>query len=253
MDELRPSNFRMIYIALKIDWILSLVLPLVLFGLLFALDHQLRRSGIVSSNTGMAEISLSSYPLTRLLYAYYAVRYCASGLCSLLAVKGLGDIRTFSAKLIASRKWFAGCMLMNAAAMTARIVHISLNFADVTGPLRSLYPAVEAVTLALLGAAMYMLVKGYGELFRSIGEQEASVRAGTLARWVPATFIAFDAAYIAFMTDLLPEGLPGGFLITLLILFVLAFCFCMAVRFKVICCAKTVWKMLAAISDEVTL
>ena len=156
-------------------------------------------------------------------------------------------------KLIASRKWFAGCMLMNAAAMAARIVHISLNFADITGPLRSLYPAVEAVTLALLGAATYTLVRGYGEVFESIGEQKASVQANTLARWVPAAFIAFDAAYIAFMTDLLPEGLPGGFLITLLILFVLAFCFCMAVRFRVICCAKTIWKTLAAISDEVTL
>lgn len=253
MVELRPSNFRMIYIALKIDWILSLVLPLVLFGLMFALDHQLRRPGIASPNIGTEEISLSSYPLTRLLYSYYAIRYCASGLCSLLAVKGLGDIRTFSVKLIASRKWFAGCMLMNAAAMAARIVQISLNFVDIIGPLRSLYPAVEAVTLALLGAAIYTLVKGYGELFRSIGEQKASFRADTLARWVPAAFIAFDASYIAFMTDLLPEGLPGGYLITLLILFVTAFCFCMGVRFKVICCARTVWKTLAAISDEVTI
>ena len=59
MVELRPSNFRMIYIALKIDWILSLVLPLVLFGLLFALDHQLRRPGIASPNIGTEEISLS--------------------------------------------------------------------------------------------------------------------------------------------------------------------------------------------------
>ena len=253
MDELRPSNFRMIYFALKIDWVLTLILPLVFFGLLFALDQQLRGSGIASSDIGIQEFALASIPLTRLLYAYFAVRYCASGLCSLLAVKGLGDIRTFSAKLIASRKWFTVCMLMNAVAMAARIIHISLNFSDFAGPLRSIYPVTQAVTLALLGLATYTLAKGYGEVFESIGEQKASVRANTLARWVPAAFIAFDAAYITFMTDLLPEGLPGGLLNTLLILFMLTFCFCMAVRFKVICCAKTIWKTLTVISDEVTL
>ena len=253
MSGLRASNFRRIYVALKLDWILTIVLPLVFLALVSVLDHQLRRAGLTSQDVAMEDVNRVSSFLTGLLYAYLTAAFCATGLCALLAVRGLGEAESCSLWLHSAKQWFIGCMLMNAAAMAARIVQISLNFVDIIGPLRSLYPAVEAVTLALLGAAIYTLVKGYGELFRSIGEQKASFRADTLARWVPAAFIAFDASYIAFMTDLLPEGLPGGYLITLLILFVTAFCFCMGVRFKVICCARTVWKTLAAISDEVTI
>ena len=253
MSGLRASNFRRIYVALKLDWILTIVLPLVFLALVSVLDHQLRRAGLTSQDVAMEDVNRVSSFLTGLLYAYLTAAFCATGLCALLAVRGLGEAESCSLWLHSAKQWFIGCMLMNAAAMAARIVQISLNFVDIIGPLRSLYPAVEAVTLALLGAAIYTLVKGYGELFRSIGEQKASFRADTLARWVPAAFIAFDASYIAFMTDLLLEGLPGGYLITLLILFVTAFCFCMGVRFKVICCARTVWKTLAAISDEVTI
>ena len=44
MNGLRTSNFRRIYIALKLDWILTIVLPLVFLALVLVLDRQLRRA-----------------------------------------------------------------------------------------------------------------------------------------------------------------------------------------------------------------
>lgn len=251
MNGLRASNFRRIYVALWLDWMLTLVLPLVFLALAFVLDHQLRRAGLTAQDVTMEAADRVSGFLTGLLYAYLAVTFCASGLCALLAVSGLGEAEACSPWLHSARVWFIGCMLMNAVAMAVRIVHISLSTSGATGPLLAIYPAVQAVTLALQGGGTRALMKGLGDVLESIGDHESSGRVRGLAPWVTAACLAFVVAYIAFMTDLFPgDGLPG-LAVAMLILFVLALGFWLVVRFKALRRAGAVWRTLAAISDEV--
>ena len=251
MNGLRASNFRRIYIALRLDWILTIVLPLVLFALVLVLEHQLRRAGVASQDVAMEEISQVSGFLTGLLYAYLVATFCASGLCALLAVSGLGEAEACSPWLHSAKRWFIGCMLMNAVAMAVRIVHISLNISDATGPLLALYPAAQAVTLALQGGGNRALMKGLGDVLESIGDHESSARVRSLAPWVTAAYLVFVVAYIAFMTDLFPGDRLPGLAIAMLVLFVLALGFWLVVRFKALRRAGAVWRTLADISDEV--
>lgn len=251
MNGLRASNFRRIYVALKLDWILTIVLPLVFLALAFMLDRQLRRAGLTSQDVTMVEVDRASGFLIGLLYAYLAAAFCASGLCALLAVSGLGEAEDCSPWLHSARWWFVGCMLMNAVAMAVRIVHIALNTSGATGPLLAIYPIVQAVTFALQGGGIRALMKGLGDVLESIGDHESSVRVRGLAPWVTAAYLAFVVAYIAFMTDLFPGDELPGLAIAMLILFVLALIFWLVVRFKALRRAGGVWRMLAAISDEV--
>ena len=69
MSGLRASNFRRIYVALKLDWILTIVLPLVFLALVSVLDHQLRRAGLTSQDVAMEDVNRVSSFLTGLLYA----------------------------------------------------------------------------------------------------------------------------------------------------------------------------------------
>ena len=251
MSGLRASNFRRIYVALKLDWILTIALPLVFLALVFVLDHQLRRAGITSEDVAMEDVNRVSSFLTGLLYAYLAATFCASGLCALLAVSGLGEAQACSPWLHSARLWFLGCMLMNAVAMAVRIVHISLNISDATGPLLALYPAAQAVTLALQGGGNRALMKGLGDVLESIGDHESSARVRSHATWVTAAYLAFVVAYIAFMTDLFPGDRLPGLALAMLVLFVLALGFWLVVRFKALRRAGAVWRTLADISDEV--
>ena len=251
MNGLRASNFQRIYVALRLDWILTIVLPLVFLALAFVLDRQLRRAGLTAQDVTMEEANRVSGFLTGLPYAYLVAAFCASGLCALLVVSGLGEAEACSPWFHSARWWFIGCMLMNAVAMAVRIVHIALSTSGATGPLLAIYPAVQALTIALQGGGTRALMKGLGDVLESIGDHEASARVRGLAPWVAAACLTFIAAYIAFMTDLFPgDGLPG-LAITMLILFVLALGFWLVVRFKALRCAGTVWRTLAAISDEV--
>ncbi len=251
MNGLRASNYRRIFVALRLDWILTIVLPLVFLALAFVLDHLLRRAWLASQDVTMEEANRASGFLTGLLYAYLAVAFCASGLCALLAVSGLGEAEACSPWLHSARLWFIGCMLMNAVAMTVRIVHISLNTSGATGPFLAVYPAVQAVTMALQGGGTCALMKGLGDVLESIGDHGFSARVRSLAPWVTAAYLAFIAAYIAFMTDLFPGDQSPGLAIAMLILFVLALFFWLVVRFKALRRAGVVWRTLAAISDEV--
>lgn len=251
MSGLRASNFRRIYVALRLDWILTIVLPLVFLALAVVLDHQLRRAGLASKDVASEDVNRVSSFLTGLLYAYLAAAFCASGLCALLAVSGLGEAEACSRWLHSAKLWFIGCMLMNAVAMAARIVHISLSTSDVSGPLLALYPATQAVTMALQGRGTRALMKGLGDVLESIGDHESSSRVRGLVPWVTAAYLAFVVAYIAFMTDLFPSDAVPGLAIVMLILFVLALGFWLVVRYKAVRRAGAVWRTLAAISDEV--
>ena len=251
MNGLRASNFRRIYVALRLDWILTIVLPLVFLALAFVLDHLLRHAGLTSQDVTMEEANRVSGFLTGLLYAYLAATFCASGLCALLVVSGLGEAEACSPWFHSARLWFIGCMLMNAVAMTVRIVHISLNTSGATGPLLAIYPVVQAVTMALQGGGTRALMKGLGDVLESIGDHGASARTRSLAPWVTGAYLTFVAAYIAFMTDLFPGDRLPGLAIAMLILFVLALIFWLVVRFKALRRAGGVFRTLAAISDEV--
>lgn len=98
--------------------------------------------------------------------------------------------------------WFIGCMLMKAVAMTVRIVHISLNTSGVTGPLLAIYPAAQAVTMALQGGGTRALMKGLGDVLESIGDHGASVRVRSLAPWVTAAYLGLQFMGVAWAISL---------------------------------------------------
>lgn len=249
MNRLHARDFKRIYTALLFDLIVSIALPLLLLGVIVILNAQTKAAGLTGEEVSSGIINQS--PLMRMIFAYYPVRFCASALCALLAVSGLDGLESASPWPLRSRRWFIGCALMNAVAMAARIVRMSFLNRDVPDTVLFLALAAQAVALALLGAAEYSLLKGFGEVLESIGAQKQSLRANTLSRWTAGVFIAFIAAYLGFMADLSIEKLP--FMLILAVLFVIAVValLYLAVRIQMICCARRTWRTLAEIPDEV--
>lgn len=251
MNELHARDFKRVYTALLLDLILTVTLPLLLFGLAVCLDAQLRTAGLAEEPLSTRVFTQASGPLLNLFLAWFPARYCASALCALLALSGLDEMASASPWLLRSRRCFLGCALMNAAAMAVRLANSFFLHANAPDALPILSQVVQAITLALLGAAEYTLMRGYGEVLERIGAQRQAGRANRLSRWLAAGFVSYSAAYFAFVTDFSQAALPLILDIVLLIVFLLSFLLCLWARVQAMRCAGQTWKTFAEISDEV--
>lgn len=249
MNRLHARDFKRIYIALLLDLFVSIVLPLLLLFMIAFLDTQMKAAGLTGDEVSFDAIS--QRPILRMIYAYYPVRFCASALCALLAVSGLDGIASSSPWLLHAQRWFNGCALMNAVAMAARVIRISFLNTDAPGVLLHLSFVAQAVTLSLLGAAEYTLLKGFGDVLESIGAQEQSLRAHRLSIWTGRLFFALAVSYFVFMADLSIEKLPFYLVLAVILIVVTVALLSFAVRSQAMYCARRTWQTLAEISDEV--
>ena len=190
MKGLRASHFRRIHKGLRLDLILTVVGPAVFLVMAALLEKQMSAAGLATAEI-TADTALSFPSIwSRLLSAYLVLRYCASALCVMVIVSGLGETEDCSPAFGQSRKWFVALMIMNAVAMAARIASALINTANMSGTTDALYLITEGILLVIRGIAVSLLLKGNGDVLGSIGAEAETRKARSLARqamiWFPA-------------------------------------------------------------------
>ena len=201
MKGLRASHFRRIHKGLRLDLILTVAGPAVFLVLASLLEKQMSAAGVETA--GITVDTALSFPgvWARLLTAYLVLRYCASALCVMVIISGLGEAEDCSPAFRQSRKWFVALMIMEAVAMIARIASVLVNTADLSETTDALYLVTEMVLLVIRGIALSLLLKGNGDVLNSIGAEAETRKARFLARqaviWFPAVGIIRAADHYA--------------------------------------------------------
>ena len=247
MKGLRASHFRRIYRGLRLDLILTVAGPAVFLVLASLLEKQMSAVGLataeVTTDTALSFPSIWS----KLLSAFLVLRYCASALCVMLIVSGLGEAEDCSPAFRQSRKWFIVLMTMNAVAMAARIASVLVNTTGLSEMTDALYLVTELVLLVIRGIALSMLLRGNRDVLGSIGAEAEAHRACSLAKqaviWFPAVgIVRLGDHYAPPMSDVL------SLIAFILFAAVLIYHFILCIRIAVH--ARNTAGMIAAISEE---
>ena len=247
MNGLRASHFRRIHQGLRLDLILTVAGPVVFLILASLLEKQMSAAGLAAEEitTGTA----LSFPgvWSRLLSACLVLRYCASALCAMLIVSGLGEAEDCSTAFRQSRKWFVALMVMNAVAMIARIASVLIRTADLSELTDALYLVTELVLLVIRGIAVSMLLRGNRDVLGSIGAEAEARRAGFLAK---QAMIWFPAVGIVRLADhYLPPMSDAVSLIAFILFAAVLICqFILCIR--IVLHARKTAETIAAISEE---
>lgn len=247
MKGLRASHFRRIHNGLRLDLILTVAGPAVFLVLASLLEKQMSAAGLataeVTTDTALSFPSIWS----KLLSAYLVLRYCASALCVMVIVSGLGEAENCSPAFRQSRKWFVALMIMNAAAMAARIASVLVHTADLSEITDALYLVTELVLLVIRGIALSLLLRGNSDVLGSIGAGTEARRARSLAR---QSMIWFPAVGVIRLADHYAPPVSDAINLIAFILFaaVLIGQFILCIRIAVH--ARKTAGMIAAISEE---
>ena len=247
MKGLRASYFRRIHKGLRLDLILTAAGPAAFLILASLLEKQMSAAGVATAQI-TADTALSFPSIySKLLSAYLVLRYCASALCVMVIVSGLGEAEDCSPAFRQSRKWFVALMIMTAAAMVARIASVLVHTADLSETTDALYLVSEWILLVIRGIAISLLLRGNSDVLGSIGAETEARRARSLARqamiWFPAVgFVRLADHYAPPMSDAVSLIAFVLFAAVLIGHFVL--CIRIAVH------ARNTAGMIAAISEE---
>ena len=247
MKGLRASHFRHIYKGLRLELILTVAGPVVFLVLASLLEKQMSAAGVETAAI-TADTALSFPGIwSKLLSAYLVLRYCASALCVMVIVSGLGEAEDCSPAFRQSRKWFVALMIMNAAAMAARIASVLVNTADLSETTDALYLVTELVLLAIRGIALSLLLRGNSDVLGRIGAEAEAGRARSLAG---QAMIWFPAVGTIRLADHYMPPMPDAVSLIAFILFaaVLVFRFILCIRIAVH--SRNTARMIAAISEE---
>ena len=247
MKGLRVSHFRRIHKGLRLDLILTVVGPTVFLVLATLLEKQMSAAGVVTAEI-TADMALSFPSIwSKLLSAYLVLRYCASALCVMVIVSGLGETEDCSPAFRKSRKWFVALMIMNAAAMAARIASVLVNAADLSETTDALYLVTELVLLVIRGIALSLLLRGNSDVLGRIGAEAEAHRARSMAG---QAMIWFPAVGIVRLADHFIPPMSDAVSLIAFILFaaVLVFQFILGVRIAIH--FRNTAGMIAAISEE---
>ena len=247
MRGLRASHFRRIHKGLRLDLILTVAGPAVFLVLASLLEKQMSAAGLAAAEI-TADTALS-FPgvWSRLLSAYLVLRYCASALCVMVIVSGLGEAEDCSPAYRQSKKWFVALMIMNAAAMAARIASVLVHTADLSEMTDALYLVSEGILLAIRGIALSALLRGNSDVLSMIGAGTEARRASSLAKqsmiWFPAVgVIRLADHYIPPVSDVI--NLIAFVLFAAVLIGQFMLCIRIAVH------ARNTARMIAAISEE---
>ena len=247
MKGLRASHFRRIHKGLRLDLILTVAGPAVFLVLAALLEKQMSAAGVsaaeITADTALSFPSVYS----RLLSAYLVLRYCASALCVMAVVSGLGEAEDCSPAFRRSRKWFVALMIMNAAAMAARIASVLISVADLSGMTDALYLVTELALLVIRGIAVSLLLRGNSDVLASIGAEAETRTARSMAG---QALIWFPAVGIVRLADHYAPPMSDAVSLAAFILFaaVLVWQFILCIRIAVH--ARKTAGLIAAISEE---
>ena len=247
MKGLRASHFRRIYKGLRLDLILTVAGPAFFLILATLLEKQMSAAGLATAEI-TAEKALNFPSIySKLLSAYLVLRYCASALCVMVIVSGLGEAEDCSPAFRQSRKWFIALMIMNAVAMAARIASVLVQTADLSEMTDALYLISELVLLVIRGIALSLLLRGNSDVLGSIGAETEGHRACSLAKhsmiWFPAVgIIRLADHYIPPMSDVINLIAFVLFAAVLICQFILCI--------RIVIFSGNTARMIAAISEE---
>ena len=247
MKGLRASHFRRIHRGLRLDLILTVAGPVIFLVLASLLEKQLSAAGLAAAEI-TADRALSFPSIwSRLLSAYLVLRYCASALCVMFIVSGLGEAEDCSPAFRQSRKWFVALMIMTAAAMVARIASVLVHTAGLSETTDALYLVSEWILLVIRGIALAALLRGNSDVLGSIGAETEARRARSLAR---QAMIWFPAVGFVRLADHYAPPMPDAVSLIAFVLFaaVLICHFVLCIRIAVH--ARNTAGMIAAISEE---
>jgi hypothetical protein len=247
MKGLRASHFRRIHKGLLLDLILTVAGPAVFLLLAALLEKQMSAAGMATAEI-TADTALNFQSIySKLLSAYLVLRYCASALCVMLIVSGLGEMQDCSPAFGLSRKWFIALMVINAVAMAARIASVLVQTADLSEMTDALYLISEGILLVIRGIAISAMLRGNSDVLGSIGAETEAHRACFLAKqsmiWFPAVgIIRLADHYIPPMSDVVNLIAFVLFAAVLICQFVLCI--------RIVIFSGKAAKMIAAISEE---
>ena len=247
MKGLRASYFRRIHKGLRLDLILTVAGPAVFLVLASLLEKQMSAAGL--STTGLSTDTALNFPgiWSKLLSAYLVLRYCASALCVMVIVSGLGEAEDCSPAFRQSRKWFVALMIMNAVAMAARIASVLVSTAGLSEMTDALYLVTELILLTVRGIALSTLLRGNSDVLSSIGAEAETRSARSLAA---QAMIWFPAVGIVRLADHYAPLMSDVFNVIAFVLFaaVLIWHFILCIRITVH--ARNTAGIIAAISEE---
>ena len=247
MKGLRASHFRRIHKGLRLDLILTVAGPVIFLVLASLLEKQMSAAGVETA--GITADAALSFPgiYSKLLSAYLVLRYCASTLCVMVIVSGLGEAEDCSPAFRQSRKWFVVLMIMNAVAMAARIASVLVSTAGLSEMTDALYLVTELILLAVRGIALSTLLRGNSDVLNSIGAEAETRRACSLAA---QAMIWFPAVGIVRLADHYAPPMSDVFNVIAFILFasVLVWHFILCIRITLH--SRNTAGMIAAISEE---
>ena len=247
MKGLRASHFRRIHKGLRLDLILTVAGPAVFLVLATLLEKQMSAAGVATAQI-TADTALSFQSIySKMLSAYLVLRYCASALCVMVIVSGLGELEDCSPAFGQARKWFVALMVINAVAMAARIASVLVQTADLSEMTDALYLTSELVLLVIRGIALSALLRGNSDVLGSIGAEAEAHRACSLAKqsmiWFPAVgIIRLTDHYIPPMSDVINLIAFVLFAAVLICQFILCI--------RIVICSRNTAGMIAAISEE---
>ena len=247
MKGLRAAHFRRIHKGLRLDLILTVAGPAAFLVLASLLEKQMSAAGMATAEiTAGTALSFPSI-WSRLLSAYLVLRYCASALCVMVIVSGLGEMEDCSPAFRKSRKWFVALMIMNAAAMAARIASALVHTADLSETTDALYLVSEGILLVIRGIALSALLRGNSDVLGSIGAETEAHRACSLAKqaliWFPAVgVIRLADHYIPPVSDMISLIAFVLFAAVLICQFILCI--------RIVIFSGNTARMIAALSEE---
>ena len=248
MKGLVASNFRRIHKGLLFDIIIMIVSPLLilLFGQL--LNYQMIDDGYAASEITMSSVTQYSSVTTKFLYVIEIFRYCGSALCYLLVISGLDEVLKLSASYNNSRRGFLTLILINAIALTIKIVSLITGEGDFYAWSESLYAVIDFLIKIVLGASLFMLLRGNMDVLRSIGEEVAVYRNQTLSMRVA---ISFPILGIVILADHFAPEMPLGVTVVVFVFMVFAWIYTFIAYLRGCLCAREVARIVSVISEEV--
>ncbi len=223
MGGLKASYFKRIYIGLKLDFLFSLLIPLLIVVMLLIVDYRLRTAGIDPDLISFSLIGDSGGVMIKLAFILLVLRFVLKALCALSIISGLGEIEANNKDIRYSRLLYSLYSLANAVMLIVKIIGISyfgreISFVEVSSL------TVRTVIFLLFALATHFLLKGYEIIMNSIGQRadrKITKRADTVYSAVMFVYIGIIIMTILDVHSLIPLLIMSLLTVAVGILFLL--------------------------------
>ena len=248
MNGLRASNFKRIYKGLLMDIIIRIVCPMLIVLLGTLLNNLMIDDGYDVNEITVNSVTQYSSVITKLIYVVFIFKYCGSALCYVLVISGLDEVLKLSDSYKRSRKGFLTLILVNAVALTVRMVSIFCIEGEFIVLSESLYAFVEFLLRIVLGASLFTLLRGNMDVLHSLGEDVAAYRNKTLSI---GAAISFPLLGILTLADHFAPEMPLAANLVGFVFVAFAWIYTFVTYIRTYLCGREVTRIVSDVSEEV--